>query len=107
METAELIDEVLASDEGSDCRIDPLGSPPGALIRVLYTAPYASVDAITGRAANTAPEVHCKRSDVSAVVPEQTVIRVEGADYVVERSERVEGRADLWRALVLREAPAA
>ncbi len=105
METEALIDEVLDSDEGTACELDVRGSPPGPTIRCLYSAPYAAVDAITGRHVNTSPEIHCKRSDVSSVTPEQTVVRVEGVEYIAERSERIEGRGDLWRRLVLRVAP--
>lgn len=105
MESPELLAEVLDGPAGTDCAIDPEGSPPGAVVRVLYTTPFLPQTEGTGTYANASPELMARRIDVAAVVPEQTVLRIEGRDYVAERSERVGGPGDHWRRLPLRNAP--
>lgn len=102
MEDAALLGTVLQT-AGVACTLDPDGTP--ASIRVLYSAPYFSLDLESGRHGNTQPELIARTGDVALVVPESTVLRVQGADYVAERLERVEGAGDQWRRLPLRKAP--
>ena len=94
--------EVLGT-AGIPCALDPDGSPAGAVIRVLYSAPFFALDVESGRQANTQPEVVARTADVSALVPEATILVLEGQRYVAERSERVEGAGDAWRRLPLRK----
>ena len=99
LETSALLDTVLATGLADDCVID--GSPANT-IRVLYSSPFLGVDAGTGVSANTKPEAYAKASDVAAVVPESTVLTIDGTDYVAERIEAVEG-GNAWKLLMLRE----
>lgn len=103
LEDDALLASLLATGHGSDCAIDPDASPAGATVRVLFSAPFLGVDVQTGDYANTKPEAQARASDVASVVKEQTVLRIEGTDYVAERIERVEG-SSAWRTLLLREA---
>jgi len=104
IETDALLETVLATDHGDELEIDPEGSPPGATIRVLYTAPFLGQEEGTGMFANTKPEVHARAVDIAGVVAEVTILRVGGVDYVANRIERVEG-SPKWRLLMLNEAP--
>lgn len=104
METDALLDEVLASEAGADCVVDPDGDEPRT-IRVLWSSPFEGVSLATGEYASTAPQAQVRTSDLVDVEPEQTVLEIKGGLYVVQKIERVEGSDDAWRNLVLRKAP--
>jgi hypothetical protein len=103
METDALLEEILGTDAATDLVIDPDDDEP-TTVRVLWSAPYEGVSMETGAYVNTAPQVQGRRTDFADIAPEQTVVEVEGARYVVQRNERVEGAGDHWRNLVLRKA---
>lgn len=104
LETPELALAILTGPAGENCQLDPDGSPPGPIIRVLFTAPFLGVNQGTGVFENSKPEIQARGFDVDdTVVPESTVLRVAGdRDYVAERIEATAG-SDVWRTLPLRE----
>jgi hypothetical protein len=101
IESPELLASVLNGQHGTDCAINPDGSPAGAVIRVLFAAPFLGQDAGTGVFQNTAPQAYARETDVASLTPEQTVLRIDGRDYVASRAEPIAGGS--WRLLVLRE----
>jgi hypothetical protein len=101
IESPALLALVLATDHGEECQIDPEASPPGPTIRVLFSSPFLGQNQ-TGDFANTKPEAYARVADVASVQPEQTVLRIAGQDYTVNRKERVEGNNE-WRLLMLNE----
>lgn len=100
METPELLAEILGTDAGTDCVF--VDASPANTIRGLFSAVYQGIDAGTGPYSNTQPVFEARTSDVATIVPELTVLLIEGQTYVAERLERVEGKGDQWRAVILR-----
>lgn len=103
MESAALLQAVLSTGHSEECTIDPTGSPAGATIRVLFSEPFYAQDLNTGVFQNTQPEFYARTSDLAGVTPEQTTLRILGADYTAHRIEPVPGGA-AWRRVVLNEA---
>lgn len=101
LESPAFLAQILAGPHGRDAQLDPEGSPPGAVIRVLFDDPFLGQDQQTGVFANTRPQAYAREADVAGVVPELTVLRIASVDYTANRLEPVEGGA--WRLLLLNE----
>jgi len=82
---------ILDGPHGEDMQINPAGSPPGAAVRVIFTAPFRGQDVETGQYSNTAPQMYIRISDAATITPEVTPIRIQGILYTVHEFEPVEG----------------
>jgi hypothetical protein len=102
LETDELISMVLDTGHATDCQFNPDASPVGATVRVFFDDTFLAQDAGTGTFENTQPQAYMRRSHASAVVPEVTVLLIEGQRFIASRKERVEGDNN-WRLLILKE----
>ncbi len=102
IEDDSLLELILSTAHAEDATIDPDSSPSGPTIRLLFSAPFLGQDQATGTFQNTKPEAYARTSDVASVEREFTILRINGRDYTINRSEPVEG-SNLWRLLLLND----